>query len=69
MVAVGCCAVVFGTAHYTGNPSGLLGMAMATTYGVALGVIRHRSGGLLMPWIAHLCADAVIAVVLLTIDL
>ncbi|QBI18821.1 CPBP family intramembrane metalloprotease [Egibacter rhizosphaerae] len=60
-------AVVFGGAHYHGNPGGFAGVVLATGYGAMLGVIRLRSRGLLAPWIAHVCADITIAVVLLSL--
>jgi membrane protease YdiL (CAAX protease family) len=52
-------ALAFGTLHLNGYPYGLAGVALASVYGLLLGALRLRSGGLLAPWIAHVCADAV----------
>ncbi|MFD6324819.1 CPBP family intramembrane glutamic endopeptidase [Streptomyces sp. NPDC058442] len=41
-------AVLFGAAHFAGFPSGLVGMAMAGAWGFVLGVMRVRSGGILI---------------------
>jgi len=53
-------ALPFGLIHLAGVPGGWLGVALATSYGWLLGLIRRRSGGLLAPVLAHVCADAVI---------
>jgi membrane protease YdiL (CAAX protease family) len=50
----------FGLAHYRGFPSGALGVAMASTYGLMLGTVRARTRGLFWPWVAHVFADVVI---------
>jgi hypothetical protein len=39
-------------------------VALASVYGVSLGALRVRSGGLMAPFIAHVCADAVIFVLI-----
>ena len=57
-------ALAFGTLHLNGYPYGLVGMVLASVYGLLLGALRLRSGGLLAPWIAHVCADAVIFVLI-----
>jgi hypothetical protein len=59
-------AVLFGTSHLHGVPSGLLGAAMAGTWGLLLGWARRRSGGLATPIAAHVAADATIFVLLVT---
>jgi len=59
-------AFVFGVALWQGVPSGVSGMALAFLYGLMLGVLRDRAGGLLSPWIAHIVADATIYVLLLS---
>ncbi len=66
-VAAAICiqGVVFGIVHAEGFPRGYVGIAMASVYGVALGVLRLRSGGLLAPFVAHVFADATIFVILL----
>lgn len=60
-VAVTVQAVAFGLAHWGGFPSGWAGVLLSGVYGGALGVVRHRTGGLLLPWVAHVGADLVIA--------
>lgn len=55
-------AVLFGLAHLYGFPSGWLGVAMAATWGFGLGVIRLRSGGILVPYVVHFFANATIGV-------
>jgi len=52
--------VLFGAIHVQGFPHGLAGMVMASAYGVALGWLRLRSGGMAAACIAHVCADATI---------
>lgn len=58
--AVALTAVAFGLAHYYGFPSGSLGVAMATLYGLTMSGLRLLSGGLLLPVLAHACADGTI---------
>lgn len=61
-------ALLFGAAHWAGYPSGWLGMGMAAVWGLMLGVIRLRTGGIALPYVVHVSANAVIgslAVVLL----
>ena len=58
-------AVAFGLLHIQGFPSGLTGVLLAATYGLAIGALRNHTGGLLAPWLAHVAADVVIASVLL----
>ncbi len=60
-------AAAFGLIHSRGFPRGWSGVALATTYGLMLGALRLRAGGLLAPWVAHVAADAVIAIILLTV--
>ena len=60
-------AVIFGIAHAAGFPSGSVGIAMAAGYGLALGIIRFRSGGILIPYLVHVGADTVIGVLALTL--
>jgi membrane protease YdiL (CAAX protease family) len=59
-------ATSFGLAHAHGFPRGPLGVALAGGWAVLLGALRARSDGLLAPIVAHLVADAVIAVIVLT---
>lgn len=53
-------ALSFGVAHYIGFPGGFVGAGLATIYGLMLGALALRSGGLLAPLVAHVLADAVI---------
>ena len=59
-------ALFFGWLHYSevGCPKGLVGVAMASVYGLFLGYLRYRSRGILAPWLAHTGTDiAVFAMV------
>ena len=60
-------AVAFGTLHVAGFPSGWPGVGLAFGYGMALGLIRHISGGLRFPVIAHMAADTTIAVLVIAL--
>jgi membrane protease YdiL (CAAX protease family) len=57
--------IAFGVVHAHGFPRGVIGVAMASAYGVVLGILRQRSGGLLAPFVAHVFADATIFAILL----
>ena len=57
---IGLQGVLFGVIHAQGFPRGVEGMVMASVYGVALGLLRWRSGGLAASCAAHVCADATI---------
>jgi membrane protease YdiL (CAAX protease family) len=57
-------ALAFGVLHLNGYPYGVAGVALASLYGLSLGALRLRSGGLMAPLIAHVCADAVIFVLI-----
>jgi len=57
-------ALAFGMLHLNGYPYGPLGVALAAVYGLILGAMRLRSGGLLAPWIAHVLTDIVIFVLI-----
>jgi membrane protease YdiL (CAAX protease family) len=59
-VAVVATAVVFGFGHRDGYPPGRLGAVLAGMYGLMLGGLRHRTGGLTLPTLAHVAADATI---------
>jgi len=58
--AVAVTSVMFGLVHQAGYPSGSLGRVLAGLYGLALGLLRWWSGGLLLPALCHVCADATI---------
>ena len=53
-------AIAFGLLHIHGFPRGGSGIMLAFLFGVLMGWVRRRSGGLLAPWAAHVCADVVI---------
>jgi len=53
-------AFVFGFGHLHGIPSGASGACLAMIYGVSLGYLRFWSGGLALPILAHIGADATI---------
>jgi|GEM_PF-687423 len=54
-------ASVFAAFHFaTGFPNGLAGYAMVLAYGVMLGYLKERSGGMLAPVAAHIIADLTI---------
>jgi membrane protease YdiL (CAAX protease family) len=57
-------AVVFGLHHFEGFPRGWVGVGLATIYGLAMGVVRRYSGGLLAPWVAHVLADIAVYAIL-----
>jgi membrane protease YdiL (CAAX protease family) len=58
-------AVAFGAIHLGGFPGGWLGVGLACIYGLLMGVIRRRAGGMFAPWVAHVFTDAVIAAIVL----
>lgn len=58
-------AVAFGLLHVVGIPTGLVGALMAGSWGVLLGVLRHRTQGILAPYVAHVAADLTIVAMLL----
>ncbi|MGW7301642.1 CPBP family intramembrane glutamic endopeptidase [Streptomyces sp. NPDC054829] len=59
-VAVVLQALLFGIAHFAGFPSGAVGMVMAATWGFVLGIMRVRSGSILITYSVHVTANAVI---------
>jgi membrane protease YdiL (CAAX protease family) len=61
-----CCqAALFGAMHFReGFPNRAWGLAMTFIYGLMLGVLRRQSRGMLAPWLAHVCADSAIFVIL-----
>lgn len=65
-VAVFVQAVSFGAQHVHGFPRGMVGMLLAGTWGLMLGALRLRSGGMLAPILAHVIADATIALLVIT---
>lgn len=59
-------ALAFGVGHAHGYPPGPLGIALASGYGLMLGLVRQHSGGLAAPWVAHVFADATIFWIVVT---
>ncbi len=53
-------SLLFGTSHYHGVPSGIIGATLAGGWALLLGWARRRSAGLLTPILAHAVADAAI---------
>jgi uncharacterized protein len=59
-------ASAFAAAHFAaGFPNGPSGYLLAFAYGLAMGYLRFRTGGLLAPFLAHLAADMVIGFTLI----
>jgi membrane protease YdiL (CAAX protease family) len=56
---------IFGFVHAHGFPRGVVGIVLASIYGLMLGFLRQRSGGLLAPFLAHIFADATIFAIML----
>jgi uncharacterized protein len=51
-------AAHFGLAHYRGGfPNGWSGVGLTFMFGLAMGWLRRRTKGLLVPWCAHAAAD------------
>jgi membrane protease YdiL (CAAX protease family) len=57
-------ALLFGLGHLHGYPPGEFGACLATLFGFVLGLLRHWTGGLLLPIVAHMGADATIYCIL-----
>lgn len=53
-------AFLFGYGHLRGYPPGPLGAVLAGLYGLCLGWLRVYSGGLVLPILVHITADATI---------
>lgn len=53
-------AVAFGAMHGNGIPGGWSGMVAAGMFGIAMGWLRCRSGGLFAPVLAHVVVDLAI---------
>lgn len=63
--AVALQALSFGVQHLWGVPRGIVGVLLAGVWAVMLGLLRRKAGGLLAPFLAHVVADATIAVIVL----
>ncbi len=60
-------AFAFGLFHFKGFPFGFAGSILAFVFGYLMGLLRLKSKGLLLPWIAHFTADLLIMVILLSL--
>lgn len=65
--AIGLQAASFGVMHAHGFPRGVVGVVLAGSWAVILGVLRHLAGGLLAPVLAHIVADATIASIVIVL--
>ena len=63
-VTVVATAVLFGLGHLHGYPPGAVGAGLATAFGLVTGVLRAWTGGLALPILAHMGADATIYCIL-----
>ncbi len=59
--------LVFGSLHGSGVPQGLIGVVLASFYGMALGWIRQHSKGIGLCCVVHICTDAAIFALLVAI--
>lgn len=57
-------AALFGIAHLRGYPPGPIGAVLAFLYGIAMGGLRSLTGGIALPILAHVAADATIYVLI-----
>jgi CAAX protease family protein len=54
-------ATAFGALHFEGGfPRGTVGVGLAFVYGLVLGVLRRKTGGLVVPIFTHVLTDLVI---------
>jgi membrane protease YdiL (CAAX protease family) len=61
-------AAAFAALHFqAGFPRGPIGMALAFVYGLVLGEVRRRAGGLVAPLITHVLTDLVIVTIVLAL--
>jgi membrane protease YdiL (CAAX protease family) len=61
-------AVAFSALHFrAGFPRGLVGVALTFMYGLALGALRRRAGGLMAPFVTHVLTDMVIVAIVLAL--
>ena len=67
VAAIAVQGAAFGAVHIAGFPAGLLGVALATAYGVSLGALRYMTGGMSLPILVHIAADATIATLFITV--
>jgi membrane protease YdiL (CAAX protease family) len=60
-------AASFGLAHTWGVPRGPVGALLAATWAIMLGFLRHHTQGLLAVVLAHIVADATIALIVVSL--
>jgi membrane protease YdiL (CAAX protease family) len=61
-------ASAFAALHYqAGFPRGVAGVALTFVYGLVLGVLRCRTGGLLIPFLTHVLTDLVILAIVVAL--
>jgi membrane protease YdiL (CAAX protease family) len=61
-------AVAFGALHFrAGFPPGIVGVGLTFAYGLVLGELRRRAGGLVVPFITHVLTDLVIFTIVLAL--
>lgn len=60
-------AIAFGVIHLHGVPSGGTGIVLTTLYGVVMGILRIRAGGVGIPIVVHALADLILVGVLINV--
>ncbi|MBN2325256.1 MAG: CPBP family intramembrane metalloprotease [Spirochaetes bacterium] len=60
-------AVLFGLWHWEGFPGGTIGVTMVFVWGIFLGILRTRSGGMIAPIAGHIFADLTVFFILFSI--
>jgi uncharacterized protein len=61
-------ACAFAALHFrAGFPRGPAGVGLTFVYGLVLGVFRHRTGGLLVPFVTHVLTDLTIVAIVLAL--
>jgi membrane protease YdiL (CAAX protease family) len=63
-IALAITTVLFAIGHLGGYPPGMKGVLLAGFCGFALGYLRLWTGGLGLPILCHICADATVFVIL-----
>ena len=61
-------AVAFAALHFrAGFPRGVFGVGLTFAYGLVLGELRRRAGGLIAPFFTHVLTDLVIVTIVLAL--
>jgi membrane protease YdiL (CAAX protease family) len=61
-------AVAFAALHFrAGFPRGVVGVGLTFVFGLVLGELRRRAGGLVAPFITHVLTDLVIVTIVLAL--